>query len=148
MTANERVALIFTDPVYATMCRKLLPRHAQDLLNETTLVIMELPQEQVPEPSRLRFLFYRIAYQIASPTGQLGKYYHRKEKELIESRADEQSCEIKIRKLEEFMLSLNELENRIVHLYVELGDMKKVHRATGISYGTCRKVKDKILNLR
>jgi hypothetical protein len=42
------------------------------------------------------------------------------------------------------MFSLSEFENRIVLLYNELGDMKKVQRATGISYSALRAVKEKI----
>jgi hypothetical protein len=42
------------------------------------------------------------------------------------------------------MLNLTEFENRIVLLYNELGNMKAVQRATGISYSALRAVKNKL----
>jgi hypothetical protein len=46
------------------------------------------------------------------------------------------------------MLNLSEFENRVVLLYNQLGDMKKVQRATGISYSALRMVKEKIKQLQ
>jgi hypothetical protein len=46
--------------------------------------------------------------------------------------------------IEQFMLDLDEIDNRILLYYNQLGTLSKVHRATGISYETLRKAKDRI----
>ena len=51
-------------------------------------------------------------------------------------------------KVENFMLDLPEFENRVILLYNELGNMRKVQRATGISYSALRMVKEKLKNIR
>lgn len=51
-------------------------------------------------------------------------------------------------RLSDIMISLSEFENRVVHLYVQLGNMKKVERATGLSYSALRGVKEKIKTRR
>jgi hypothetical protein len=42
------------------------------------------------------------------------------------------------------MISLNEFENRIILLYNQIGDIKKVQRLKGIIYSALRSVKEKI----
>ena len=60
----------------------------------------------------------------------------------------EEIHEAAIDKGEEFMLNLSEFENRIVHLYNQYGNMRKVEKATGISYSALRAVKNKLKEQR
>lgn len=49
-----------------------------------------------------------------------------------------------LRKVERVMVGMTEFENRVLLLYMQYGNMKKVERETGISYSALRLVKDKI----
>ena len=49
---------------------------------------------------------------------------------------------------EDLLMELSEFENRIILLYNELGNMRKVQRITGISYSALRMVKEKLKNIR
>lgn len=67
-------------------------------------------------------------------------------KELVEQIEDVQKDEYV--PAEDLLMDLPEFENRVVLLYNELGNMRKVQRATGISYSALRKVKEKLKQQR
>jgi hypothetical protein len=109
-----------------------------------------MPVERLPTKEYLQFWFYCTARNIISQNGKLGKLISKDfptdiQFEIIE---EEQNCELKfeldIKNIEDFLLSLNEFENRIIILYSEHKSMRKISQLTGISYSALRSVKEKI----
>ena len=143
---------ITSDENYLLICKKVNPSNYQDIFQEGCLHIME--SEKLPTIDYLNFWWYRLIFQMSSKTGQFRKKYvetqELSDKHLVDRYQpnNEYTNEKKIREAEKWMLSLNEFENRVVRLYIEYGDMKKVQRATGISYSALRSVKEKIKSIK
>lgn len=141
---EELLKIINTDPNFRRICHVLNQSYADDIFQEVCLYLLETEDSKLPSTIGLNFWFYCVVRNMSSRTGAFGKIVLKQEKRLEEFYIIESNKENLIRKAEDFMLSLSEFENRIVLLYNELGDMKKVEKATGISYSALRKVKDKI----
>jgi len=130
------------------MCRKISISYADDIYQEVIYELLSMPENRLPDLKYLNFWFYRVAFNVFSSRGNLGKVIHRQKVNIPESSTNELNHEQMIREAERFMFSLDEFENRVILLYNELGDMKKVQRATGISYSALRTVKDKMKCLK
>lgn len=134
--------------MYKSICYKLMPNFAEDLFQEMCILILELPENKVPTKNIFQGWYFLTARNMSSKTGQFGKKVLDRPKYVDVFDVEEGRKEKLIREAERFMLDLNEFETRVILLYNELGDMKKVQKATGISYSALRKVKDKISNFR
>ena len=143
---------VTSDENFILICKKVNPANYQDIYQEGCLHILET--DRLPTMDILRFYWYRLIFQMSSNTGQFRKKYVQTQElnnsHLIDRNQpnNEFTNEKKIREAEKWMLSLNEFENRVVRLYIEYGDMKKVQRATGISYSALRSVKEKIKSIK
>lgn len=138
------VDIIVSDNSYKEMCYKINTHYAEDIYQETICEILTIPDERLPDLNYLKFWFYRVAFNVISRNGKLGKIVLREVIEFDIYTPSEIIKEQMTREAEQFMLSLNEFENRIILLYNQFGDMKKVQRLTGISYSALRAVKEKI----
>jgi DNA-directed RNA polymerase specialized sigma24 family protein len=138
------VDIIVSDKSFKEMCYKINKHYAEDIYQETICEILTIADERLPDLNYLKFWFYRVAFNVMSRNGKLGKIVLREVIEFDIYTPSELSKEIMTREAEQFMLSLNEFENRIILLYNQFGDMKKVQRLTGISYSALRAVKEKI----
>ena len=138
------VDIIVSDNSYKEMCYKINTHYAEDIYQETICEILTIPDERLPDLNYLKFWFYRVAFNVISRNGKLGKIVLREVIEFDIYTPSEIIKEQMTREAEQFMLSLNEFENRIILLYNQYGDMKKVQRLTGISYSALRAVKEKI----
>jgi hypothetical protein len=138
------VDVIVSDKSFKEMCFKINIHYAEDIYQETICEILTISDERLPDLNYLKFWFYRVAFNVMSRNGKLGKIVLREVIEFDIYTPSELSKEIMTKEAEQFMLSLNEFENRIILLYNQFGDMKKVQRLTGISYSALRAVKEKI----
>lgn len=138
------VDVIVNDKSFKEMCYKINTNYAEDIYQETICEILTISDERLPELNYLKFWFYRVAFNVMSRNGKLGKIVLREVIEFDIYTPSEITKEVMTREAEQFMLSLNEFENRIILLYNQYGDMKKVQRLTGISYSALRAVKEKI----
>jgi hypothetical protein len=138
------VDVIVSDKSFKEMCFKINIQYAEDIYQETICEILTISDERLPDLNYLKFWFYRVAFNVMSRNGKLGKIVLRELIEFDIYTPSELSKEIMTKEAEQFMLSLNEFENRIILLYNQFGDMKKVQRLTGISYSALRAVKEKI----
>lgn len=138
------VDIIVSDKSFKEMCYKINCYYAEDIYQETICEILTIADERLPELNYLKFWFYRVAFNVMSRNGKLGKIVLRESIEFETYTPSEVTKEVMTREAEQFMLSLNEFENRIILLYNQFGDMKKVQRLTGISYSALRAVKEKI----
>lgn len=144
------ISVITGNPSYQRLCKRVNASYADDIFQEVCSLILLLPEEKLPEETKLPFWFYRAAHNIMAPHGSLGYMVSREEVRADfegignSFRNNEHESESMIKEAERFMLSLNEFENRVILLYNQLGDMKKVQRATGISYSALRSVKEKL----
>jgi DNA-directed RNA polymerase specialized sigma24 family protein len=136
---------------YKNICEAVISTHtnlskdlAEDLFHEAIIEIIEMPEERLPELKGLNFYFYCLARNLSSERGRFGKLINQKTVDVPHLQDNEYQTEVRIREAETFMLNLTEFENRIVLLYNELGNMKAVQRATGISYSALRAVKNKL----
>jgi hypothetical protein len=149
---QQIIKKITTDANFITICKKVNPSNYQDIYQEGCIHILETDKSKLPTIETLNFYWYRLIFQMSSKTGQFRKKYVQTQeltqKHLLDKHQpnNEHTNEVKIREAEKWMLSLSEFENRVVRLYIEYGDMKKVQRATGISYSALRSVKEKIKN--
>jgi DNA-directed RNA polymerase specialized sigma24 family protein len=141
---DELLKIVVSDSNFKRICYKINLSYAEDIYQETCVELLTIPEHRLPEPKYLNFWFYRVAFNIMSKRGKLGSIVLKNEHELDLGGESEMSNERLMREAERFMLSLNEFENRVVLLYNELGDMKKVQRATGISYSALRAVREKL----
>lgn len=141
---NELLKIINTDPNFKRICKTLNESYADDIFQEVCLYLLEVEENKLPSTDGLNFWFFCVVRNMSSRTGSFGKLVKREEQKIEDFYILESNKEHLIREAENFMLGLSEFENRIVLLYNELGDMKKVQKATGISYSALRKVKDKI----
>ena len=149
MLRQQLIDIATTKPDFKLLCKKINTKHGDDIFQEVCLHILEMPEDKLPQLQYFNFWFYRVAYNMISLTGSLGKVLFRKEVELKEiasilDNTNERSEEDEIKKAEMYMLDLPEFENRILLLYNELGNMKKVQKHTGVSYSALRYVKDKL----
>jgi hypothetical protein len=138
------VDVIVSDKSFKEMCYKINTQYAEDIYQETICEILTISDERLPDLNYLKFWFYRVAFNVMSRNGKLGKIVLREVIEFDIYTPSELSKETMTKEAEQFMLSLNEFENRIILLYNQFGDMKKVQRLTGISYSALRAVKEKI----
>ena len=163
---NALIQKIVSDPNFKKICKVLNHSYADDIMQEVCLKILEMPEDRLPRLDGLNFWFYCIVRNMSSKTGTFGKLVLKNEFELIciddqdepehkqrmpyyISDIKEEVEEIKYdeqinRRAELFMLELSEFENRVVLLYNEHGNMKKVEKITGISYSALRAVKNKL----
>ena len=149
MLRQQLIDIATKKPDFKLLCKKINPKHGDDIFQEVCLHILEMPEDKLPQLQYFNFWFYRVAYNMISLTGSLGKVLFRKEVELKEiasmlENTNERNEEDEIKKAEMYMLDLPEFENRILLLYNELGNMKKVQKHTGVSYSALRYVKDKL----
>lgn len=141
---NQLINIISKDNSFKEMCYKINTHYAEDIYQETICEILTIPDERLPDLNYLKFWFYRVAFNVISRNGKLGKIVLREVIEFDIYTPSEIIKEQMTREAEQFMLSLSEFENRIILLYNQYGDMKKVQRLTGISYSALRAVKEKI----
>jgi DNA-directed RNA polymerase specialized sigma24 family protein len=113
-----------------------------------------MPEDKLPQESYFNFWFYRVANNLCHKNGTYGQHFRFNTvsiedlgKELVMA-VEYVEREDDYTKVENFMLDLPEFENRVILLYNELGNMRKVQRATGISYSALRMVKEKLKNIR
>jgi hypothetical protein len=139
---------ITTDKNFREICKRINNNYADDIFQEVCVEVLEMPEHRLPDLKFLNFWFYRVAFNIFSKRGKLGSIIHKPQIDIKAFQTSEQEKENLIREAEKFMLNLSEFENRVVLLYNQLGDMKKVQRATGISYSALRMVKEKIKKLQ
>ncbi len=146
------------------MCHKVSRQHGEDLFQEVAMLLLTIDEAKLPQESYFNFWFYRVAANLSSARGNYGKMFSGDviyfEDMFAEVNQDEDNIprelvyiqeeihEAAIDKGEEFMLNLSEFENRIVHLYNLYGNMRKVEKATGISYSALRAVKNKLKEQR
>lgn len=148
---NNREAIInrvTTEKNFKEICQKINANYAEDIFQEVCCEILEMPEHRLPDMKFLNFWFYRVAFNIFSKRGKLGSIIHKPKLDVRIFETSERDKENIIKEAEKFMLNLSEFENRVVLLYNELGDMKKVQRATGISYSALRMVKEKMKQLQ
>ena len=148
---NNREQIIHrvtTDKNFREICKRINANYAEDIFQEVCVEVLEMPEHRLPDLKFLNFWFYRVAFNIFSKRGKLGSIIHKPQIDIKAFQTSEQEKENLIREAEKFMLNLSEFENRVVLLYNQLGDMKKVQRATGISYSALRMVKEKIKQLQ
>lgn len=139
---------------YLNLCKKVSKIHHQDLFQEIAILLLTMPEDKLPEESYFNFWFYRVAHNLCSKRGTYGQHFRFNTvsiedlgKELVMT-VEYVEREDDFIKIENFMLDLPEFENRVILLYNELGNMRKVQRATGISYSALRMVKEKLKNIR
>jgi RNA polymerase sigma factor (sigma-70 family) len=146
----ELVNIILSNKIYFETCKNININYADDIYQEVIEQLLTMPVERLPTKEYLQFWFYCTARNIISQNGKLGKLISKDfptdiQFEIIE---EEQNCELKfeldIKNIEDFLLSLNEFENRIIILYSEHKSMRKISQLTGISYSALRSVKEKI----
>jgi hypothetical protein len=150
---NKFIQHITANKEYINLCRKVSVVHYEDLFQEIACLLLTMPEDKLPQESYFNFWFYRVAHNMSSKRGNYG-YQFRFDtisiedlnKELVEQIEDVQVDEYV--PAEDLLMDLPEFENRVVLLYNELGNMRKVQRATGISYSALRKVKEKLKQQR
>lgn len=143
MTANQIIEILIKEKKYIDTCKSINYNYSSDIFQEVIEQVLTMPVERLPTIQHLPFWFYCVAKNTISRNGKLGKIVNRELTDITTIESFKYT-EVEIKKVEQFMFSLNEFENRVVLLYNELGDMKKVQRATGISYSALRAVKEKI----
>jgi DNA-directed RNA polymerase specialized sigma24 family protein len=146
------------------MCYKVSRSHGDDLFQEVAMLLLTIDEAKLPQESYFNFWFYRVAANLSSARGNYGKMFSwdivyledllkevNQDEDKIPNELvfkEEEVKEAAIDRGEEFMLNLPEFENRIVHLYNYYGNMRKVEKATGISYSALRAVKNKLKEQR
>lgn len=138
------VDIIVSDKSFKEMCYKINTHYAEDIYQETIFEILTIADERLPDLNYLKFWFYRVSSNIIGRKGKLGQIILREKIDFDNYTPSELAKEHMTKEAEKFMLSLSEFENRIMLLYIQFGDMKKVQRLTGISYSALRVVKEKI----
>ncbi len=158
MTRIEIINEILNNESYKTTCFKINKKYCDDIFQEVCEQILTIKEERLPTKEHLSFWFFCVARNIISKQGKLGYIIYKNEdygyiysKEDTLQEIEDKSCQdqefdniIDLNIIEQFMLDLDEIDNRILLYYNELGTLSKVHRATGISYETLRKAKDRI----
>jgi RNA polymerase sigma factor (sigma-70 family) len=158
VTRIEIINEILNNESYKTTCFKINKKYCDDIFQEVCEQILTIKEERLPTKEHLSFWFFCVARNIISKQGKLGYIIYKNEdygyiysKEDTLQEIEDKSCQdqefdniIDLNIIEQFMLDLDEIDNRILLYYNELGTLSKVHRATGISYETLRKAKDRI----
>ncbi len=151
---DKFISHITRNKEYLNLCKKVSKIHHQDLFQEIAILLLTMPEDKLPEESYFNFWFYRVAHNLCSKRGTYGQHFRFNTvsiedlgKELVMT-VEYVEREDDFIKIENFMLDLPEFENRVILLYNELGNMRKVQRATGISYSALRMVKEKLKNIR
>lgn len=129
---------------YLNLCKKVNSIYYEDVFQDVAIVLLTIADDKLPQPSYFNFWFYRVAKNI-NLNSQRGKIVTIQLNEIEHEVIEEQSLTFdELKEAESVMLDLPEFDNRVLHLYTELGNMKKVQKATGISYAALRRVKDKL----
>ena len=143
-TRQDLILHITKNKEYINLCKKVSPIYFDDLFQELAIVLLTIDSAKLPQPSYFNFWFYRVALNINNnskrgiiQTIHLDELY----KEPIE---DSNNMFEDYKEAEVFMLDLPEFDNRVMHLYNKLGNMKRVEKETGISYSVLRRVKDRL----
>ena len=151
---REIIKKVIADANFKKICFKINSRYGEDIFQEVCEEILSIPEARLPEMNYLNFWFYRVAVNTMSVRGKLGKVVlkdsdleNRKVKVISNTNIEFENEKL-IKKAEKFMLELSEFENRVILLYNELGNMKRVQKMTGISYSALRSVKEKIKQIR
>lgn len=152
---EELIKIVTSDKSFKKTCDKVSRQYSDDIFQEVCEQILVSKEEKLPAVCDLKFWFWRVASNLISKKGRIGKYLSRERDNnyaIDSSRSDEsedhKEQDGEIEKLAKTMIELTEFENRVIHLYVELGSMKRVERATGLSYSSLRVVKDKIKKIQ
>ena len=151
---REIIKKVIADANFKKICFKINSRYGEDIFQEVCEEILSIPESRLPEMNYLNFWFYRVAVNTMSVRGKLGKVVlkdsdleNRKVKVISNTNIEFENEKL-IKKAEKFMIELSEFENRVILLYNELGNMKRVQKMTGISYSALRSVKEKIKQIR
>ena len=151
---REIIKKVIADANFKKICFKINSRYGEDIFQEVCEEILSIPEARLPEMNYLNFWFYRVAVNTMSVRGKLGKVVlkdsdleNRKVKVISNTNIEFENEKL-IKKAEKFMIELSEFENRVILLYNELGNMKRVQKMTGISYSALRSVKEKIKQIR
>lgn len=132
-------------PEYLQLCNRISKNYGEDIFQEVCEKLLTMPIKKLPEIQYFNFWFYRVAFGTMSYNSRPGKIFSRIcTDESVIFDIPENENENLIKEAEQFMLSLSEFENRIVLLYNDLGNMKRVQKQTGISYSSLRYVKEKL----
>jgi len=158
LTREEIINHILSNDSFRTTCYKINKKYCEDIFQEVCEQILTINEDRLPTKEHLPFWFFCVARNIISKQGKLGYIIYKYEDfSYIYSRQDNTLptaepihideplySNIELETIEEFMLELDEIDNRILLHYNELGTLSKVHRATGISYEILRKAKNRI----
>jgi DNA-directed RNA polymerase specialized sigma24 family protein len=145
---------ITSNKEYLNLCKKVSSIHAEDLLQEIAYLLLTMPENKLPKESYFNFWFYRVAHNMMSKRGNYGQQYRFNNISIEDLRKEivEQIEYVEVTDdyipVEDLLMDLPEFENRVILLYNELGNMRKVQRMTGISYSALRMVKEKLKNIR
>ena len=113
---NQLVDIILKDNSFKEMCYKINVHYAEDIYQETICEILTIPNDRLPEVNYLKFWFYRVAFNVMSRNGKLGKIILKDVIEFDIYTPSEVSKEMMTKEAEQFMLSLNEFENLVSDL--------------------------------
>jgi RNA polymerase sigma factor (sigma-70 family) len=158
LTRTDIINTILSNESYRTTCYKINKKYCDDIFQEVCEQVLTINENRLPTKEHLSFWFFCVARNIISKQGKLGYIIYKNEdygylysKEDTLQEIEDKSCQdqefdnnIDLNIIEQFMLDLDEIDNRILLYYNELGTLSKVHRATGISYEVLRKAKDRI----
>ena len=154
MTRNQLINKVVSEKQYKAICNKLNSSYGDDLFQEMCELILTIDEQKLEDIINFDFWFYRVASRMNSDTGTFGRLNKNNELPIynithgspLADSNDTSDTELKL--TEALMLNLPEFDNRVILLYKELGNMKAVEKATGISYSALRKVKERIKQLR
>lgn len=151
---DKFIAHITKNKEYLNLCKKVSGIHYQDLFQEIALLLLTIKEDKLPEENYFNYWFYRVAYNLCSKRGTYGQNF-RFDTVSIEDLGKELVTQVEyVQRVDDYipaedlLMELSEFENRIILLYNELGNMRKVQRITGISYSALRMVKEKLKNIR
>lgn len=154
MTRNQLINKVVSEKQYKAICNKLNSSYGDDLFQEMCELILTIDEQKLEDIINFDFWFYRVASRMNSDTGTFGKLNRNQDISIYNITygsplADSgETGDTDLKNTEALMFSLPEFDNRVILLYKELGNMKAVEKATGISYSALRKVKEKIKQLR
>ena len=151
MTQRDRLINIVTsNDKFKKTCMSINPRYADDIFQNVCEQILTMAEHRLPSEQHLSFWFFCVAKNNISRTGELGKILRDNptDSDLVPVSYQNETTDKGFKKVENWMLSLTEFDNRVVLLFNQLGNMKEVQRVTGISYSALRSVKEKMKQLK
>ena len=129
---------------YLNLCKKVNSVYYKDIFQEVAIVLLTMDEAKLPQPNYFNFWFYRVARNINN-LSKRGQILTIELSQILHEPVEEPTINFdELKEAENVMLDLPEFDNRVLHLFTELGNMKKVQKATGISYAALRRVKDKL----